>query len=1080
MFKENKNVVGKIAYLFLLTVIVFIGLPNGAPVLASSFAGGDGSKDNPYQISTPSHMNEVRNYSGKYFILMNDIDLSTNRKTREWQPIVNFTGTIDGNNYTIYNLKAIQPNSNVGLLATANKVTITNLTVKDVELEGDVTGTLIGKVTGEGQFTIENCKVYGSVSGTNYAGGLVGKEETYLGTSTIKKCSIEMDVSGWTAGGAVGYSDSTTITDLTFQGKVSARIEKKLSGFAGGMIGRSGEGGGKNIVKYCSVNGTITSKSDSGGILASGYNTTIQNCSVKGTVESDNVAGGILGSSIEFATGVTIEKSQNYADVSSLDGTYYFNMNAGGIAGYIGNSVIVDCDNYGAVSSNDNAGGIAGIIFEKSKIYNSNNYAKVNATRNAGGIFAQSGVNDNLQQGDIEIVNSHAFGEITGRYAGGIGGSVNNTKKETVVSSCFYTADIGGYGNTTYSGASRIGRVANTELIKGNIHELVSSYKGNVQLTPILSSDESIVKINGKQLTGVEVGEAEVTVEVSVTVNNKKITYTLNEIFNVVEKEPFTAGNGTKESPYEIHTVADLQKVSSYPYAYYKLMKNLDLYSIDSFVPIGDIATPFIGNFDGNGKKITGLTVTKYVNHAGLFGVAINAEIKNIILDDVYITTGKHAGAVLGYGYNTVIQECMVEGEIAATTVSNNYAGLVVGKLFNGVVDTCSGIGAVKSAYAGVFAGYVNVAPVNCYWYTTGSTNGFGQVSSASTSGVTKIDLGISNLLVEDVMSNVVTARSSTTPITNFKLYGVPKQYTYKTSSNTKVVQIKNNHLLAVGSGRSNVKVEVQFANGKKATLDCPVTVKAKPSIADATVKSIGTKVYTGKEIKPALVVKYGSKKLTSNDYVITYSRNVNPGKATITLKGKGNYTGTKVISFLIQLPKVSDLKLTASYSTVKISYASKKNIDGYEIYDYSTKKAKKIKGTSYQFTNLKSANSYVYKVRTYKKINGKFYYSPYSSNVSIYTKVKAPTISVKSASKKAKISWKRVSGANGYQIYMSTSKNGKYKSIATVKKGTTLTYTKKDLKKNKTYYFKVRAYRTINKKPVYGKFSSVKMSKVK
>jgi len=62
----------------------------------------------------------------------------------------------------------------------------------------------------------------------------------------------------------------------------------------------------------------------------------------------------------------------------------------------------------------------------------------------------------------------------------------------------------------------------------------------------------------------------------------------------------------------------------------------------------------------------------------------------------------------------------------------------------------------------------------------------------------------------------------------------------------------------------------------------------------------------------------------------------------------------------------------------------------------------------------------------------------------------------------------------------MATSKSGKYKKIKTVKNKKTVSYTKKKLKKNKKYYFKVRSYKVIDGKKVYGSYSSVKSVKIK
>ena len=79
-----------------------------------------------------------------------------------------------------------------------------------------------------------------------------------------------------------------------------------------------------------------------------------------------------------------------------------------------------------------------------------------------------------------------------------------------------------------------------------------------------------------------------------------------------------------------------------------------------------------------------------------------------------------------------------------------------------------------------------------------------------------------------------------------------------------------------------------------------------------------------------------------------------------------------------------------------------------------------------------------------------------------------------------AKLTWKKVSGATGYVVYRSRKKSSGFKRIATFKKNTTVRYTNKKLRKGRTYYYKIRAYRTVNGKTVYGKFTTVKAVKIK
>lgn len=76
------------------------------------------------------------------------------------------------------------------------------------------------------------------------------------------------------------------------------------------------------------------------------------------------------------------------------------------------------------------------------------------------------------------------------------------------------------------------------------------------------------------------------------------------------------------------------------------------------------------------------------------------------------------------------------------------------------------------------------------------------------------------------------------------------------------------------------------------------------------------------------------------------------------------------------------------------------------------------------------------------------------------------------------KITWNKAAGADGYKIYRATSKSGKYSAIKTVTSASTLSYTNTGLTTGKNYYYKVRAYTTINGSKVYGSYSSVVSAK--
>ena len=154
---------------------------------------------------------------------------------------------------------------------------------------------------------------------------------------------------------------------------------------------------------------------------------------------------------------------------------------------------------------------------------------------------------------------------------------------------------------------------------------------------------------------------------------------------------------------------------------------------------------------------------------------------------------------------------------------------------------------------------------------------------------------------------------------------------------------------------------------------------------------------YTGKKLKPALTVTLGGKELVlDTDYTVKWKNNKNIGKATVTLKGKGSYTGEKKVTFKINPKgvKLSKLKGEKKSLTVKWKKGTS-NIDGYEIQyslkeDFSSKKTVKVTGrneTEEEIKKLKKKKTYYIRIRTWTKVSGKKYYSEWSKVKSVKTK---------------------------------------------------------------------------------------------
>ena len=176
------------------------------------------------------------------------------------------------------------------------------------------------------------------------------------------------------------------------------------------------------------------------------------------------------------------------------------------------------------------------------------------------------------------------------------------------------------------------------------------------------------------------------------------------------------------------------------------------------------------------------------------------------------------------------------------------------------------------------------------------------------------------------------------------------------------------------------------------------------------------------------------------------------------------------------------------SYNSNKLSWNKVTGASGYEVLRATSKTGtyKSVKtitsGSTVSYTDksLATGTTYYYKVRAYRTVDKKKVYSSYSSVVSAKPVLKTPSVKLTSGSKKATIKWEKISGASGYEVYRATSKSGKYSKIKTITKNSTVSYVNSSLTKNKTYYYKVRAYRTVNGKKIYSSYSVAKSVKVK
>lgn len=173
--------------------------------------------------------------------------------------------------------------------------------------------------------------------------------------------------------------------------------------------------------------------------------------------------------------------------------------------------------------------------------------------------------------------------------------------------------------------------------------------------------------------------------------------------------------------------------------------------------------------------------------------------------------------------------------------------------------------------------------------------------------------------------------------------------------------------------------------------------------------------------------------------------------------------------------------------NSLKLAWNKPAGATGYQLQRKSGNSYKAlatVKGTSYTHKSLSAGAGYTYRVRAYRTVGGKNYYSGWAY-MTAYTKPATPNLTGLSATKsghKIKATWKKVGGsASGYQIYWAKDKNFKKVVSKTNVSGQNKTsYTGKNFTKGKRYYVKVRAYKTVNGNKIYGAWSNVRNVKAK
>ena len=273
-------------------------------------------------------------------------------------------------------------------------------------------------------------------------------------------------------------------------------------------------------------------------------------------------------------------------------------------------------------------------------------------------------------------------------------------------------------------------------------------------------------------------------------------------------------------------------------------------------------------------------------------------------------------------------------------------------------------------------------------------------------------------------------------------------------------------------------KVTVGQVKGVKVTSKETTTIKLS---WNKVSKATGYRVYMYNSSKKKYEylgktngTSYTMKKLkTAQEYKIKI-------RAYRTLKNK-NYYGSysSVITTTTKPIEVNNLKATAQSDTmITLSWDKVTRASGYKVYAYNTSTKKyeekaSVSKNSAKITELTQAKTYKIKVRAYKTVNKKNYYGAYSKVITTFTKpTKVIELKVSNASiNSINLTWNKVSGATGYQVYKYNSSSKKYEYQGETKENK---FYISNLNSATGYNFKVRAYITYNNTKYYGAYSEV------
>ena len=745
----------------MLLLVMAILMPYEGAWAQTKPAKGDGSVDNPYEISTAAELAWFRDYVNKESqfasaMLTDDIDLSefchaadaaTNTEELSWDPIGNgkmYCGTFDGNGKTIRNLYINSTFMFEGFFGHAKNGCIKNITFDNAKVKNtNKFGT--GILTGGFEGTIENIKILAncSVEGTENTGGIAGG-----GAGYISNCENRAMVNGTNnVGGIVGYGEGSLQNSANY-GDISGVAQVgNLIGFAAAVNLNNVLGVG-NVTATDQKGGLLVGESNNPWSTASGilaYNSNAK-LTIKGTEQTGEAVKAIGEGSLPSAFRV---KAFSAEQLKSGLVAFILQGNASESAKW---GQKLNTDDYPLLGSTNKVYSDRPMIMKCSgELEGTGKYSNTKPAQE-GTFTMQHGnsiihhesvdvtctVDGTIEYWECDVCNeTYSDERLTQRVSDIIkeAATGHNYDENDKCTKCQKEIQFVKLGNNNITIEKVFG--SRTKISGYNLYKFTAPEEGALLVTADSHGEDTYGALwdsrTAKYLIKKGSGNGK---DFKITYDVKKgttyyigarehdgdaikgnVTLYVNLISNQLPAG--VTGKGTEAEPFILKTAEHLEWFRDYvnvgkSSACAKIaddVEEIDMSTVChkadaekqvaelNWTPIGNYSKQYQGTFDGNGKTIRNLFISSTSDEIGFFGYAADCRIKNITFDNAKVKGNDNSstGILAGCAGSCVIENIKTTGNCS---VEGKYeTGGIAGRA-NGNISNCENHAIVKGLHS--------------------------------------------------------------------------------------------------------------------------------------------------------------------------------------------------------------------------------------------------------------------------------------------------------------------------------------------------------------------------------------------